>query len=115
MNTDDLYSNLLRATDNTNDITNEKFATVTKKGEGVCSVIEDDTNLEHSNVPILNNAPVETGDKIVLGFAENSIYNPYVIGNLTRKNDADFDVDLQMELLDNGYLKINIEINEGDD
>lgn len=80
----ELYENLLKATDNTNDITNEKYGTVTKVNDGLCNVIEEDTNLEHSSVPILNQLYLETGDKVVIGFVDNSIYNPVIVGNLTR-------------------------------
>ena len=81
----ELYENLLKATDNTNDITNEKYATVTKVAGDTCSVQEEDTNLEHSQVPILNKITCETGDKVVLGFVNNSLYDPVIIGNLSRK------------------------------
>ena len=80
----ELYENLLKATDNTNDITNEKYGTVTNINDNFCNVIEEDTNLEHSNVPILNQLYLETGDKVVIGFVDNSIYNPVIVGNLTR-------------------------------
>lgn len=80
----DLYDNLLRATDNTNDITNEKYGVITKITNNLCNVKEENGDLEHSNVPILSNVPCETGDKVVIGFVNNSIYNPIVTGNLTR-------------------------------
>lgn len=85
----DLYENLLKATDNTKDITNEKYATVTKVEGDFCSVKEEETLLEHSNVPILNKLPCDTGDKVVLGFIGNSIYNPVVFGNLTKKIEVE--------------------------
>lgn len=80
----DFYENLLRATDNTNDITNEKYGTVTKIDNNLCNVKEEDSDLEHVNVPILNGIECETGDKIVIGFVNNSIYDPIIIGNLSR-------------------------------
>ena len=81
----ELYENLLKATSNIDDITNEKYATVTKVAGDTCSVQEEDTNLEHSQVPILNKITCETGDKVVLGFVNNSLYDPVIIGNLSRK------------------------------
>ena len=81
----ELYENLLKATDNTKDITNEKYGTVTKVAGDYCSVQEEDTNLEHSQVPILNKITCVAGDKVVLGFVNNSLYDPVVIGNLSRK------------------------------
>lgn len=79
-----LYDEMLKATDNTKDITHEKFATISKIDDGKCSVIEEDSNLEHHNVPVLNRLNCQTGDKVVLGFVDNSIYNPILVGNLTR-------------------------------
>ena len=84
----DLYDNLLRATDNTKDITVEKYAAVTKIDGSLCSVKEIDTDLEHSNVPILSNVYLEPGDKVVIGFVNNSIYNPVIIGSLTSHNGS---------------------------
>lgn len=110
-----LYENLLIATDNTKDITNEKFGTVTKVYGNLCSVIEEDNNLEHSNVPILNSLKVETKDKVILGFVENSIYNPIVLGTVgkERNNDTDLDINLEMDLLNNGYLRLNVDLIKG--
>lgn len=109
------YENLLRATDNTKDITNEKFCTVTKTDGIFCSVIEEDNNLEHSNVPVLNSLKVEVGDKAILGFVNNSIYNPVLLGLIgkERNADTDLDIDLGMDLLNNGYLRINAELVKG--
>ena len=92
----DLYDNLLKATSNIDDITNEKYATVTKVAGDYCSVQEEDTNLEHSQVPILNKITCETGDKVVLGFVNNSLYDekqqtaafpPRTAGGMERHQD----------------------------
>lgn len=82
--TDNLYDNLLRATDNTKDITTEKYGTITKINDNLCNVMEEDGSIEHTNVPILNNFHIELGDKVVIGFIDNSLYEPVVTGNLTR-------------------------------
>ena len=84
MTKDSFYDNLLRATDNTKDITTEKYATITNMKNGLCSVREEDSELEHSNVPILNQIHCETGDKVIIGFVNNSLYEPVVTGNLSR-------------------------------
>lgn len=82
---DNLYDNLLRATDNTKDITTEKYGTITKiNNDNKANVKEEENDIEHSNVPILSNIPCETGDKVIIGFIDNSIYNPVITGNLTR-------------------------------
>lgn len=80
----DLYDNLLKATDNTNDITNEKYGVITKLDGFYCSVKEDDTGLEHSNVPILNGASLGLGDKVIIGFLNNSIYDVVCYGALDK-------------------------------
>ena len=82
----ELYDNLLRATDNTKDIINEKYGTITKIDNNLASVKEDGTELEHSNVPILNGLSLKIGDNVVLGFAENSIYNVFIIGAIGEKS-----------------------------
>lgn len=116
----DLYENLLKATDNTSDITNEKYATVTKlQSDLFCSVKEDDTGLEHSNVPVLNQLYLETGDKVVIGFVDNSIYNPIIVGNLTRGIRLSTDDIIEPSSLNNLGLpansnqhQINLKVNE---
>lgn len=76
----DLYDNLLRATDNTKDITNEKYGTITSKKGNYCTVKETDNDLEHTNVPILNGAELNVGDKVIIGFLNNSIYDVICYG-----------------------------------
>lgn len=81
----DLYENLLRATDNTADITTEKQGTITKIQDKLCSVKEEATGLEHTNVPIINEVQVKEGDTVLLGFLDNNIYNPVVYGVIGRE------------------------------
>ena len=88
----EFYDQLLLATDNTSDITNEKYATVTKIEGKLVSVKEEDTELEHSNVPILNNVKLGLGDKVIIGFVNNSIYNPILLGSLEQKASSGDDV-----------------------
>lgn len=83
---DDFYENLLRATDNTSDITTEKYGTITRIENGLCSVKELNSELEHTNVPILNGLSLTVGANVVLGFAENSIYNVFIIGTIGEKS-----------------------------
>lgn len=119
-----LYDNLLTATNNLEDITFSKYATVTKLEDKLCSVIEDDTNLEHLNIPVLNELRLELGDKIVLGFVNNNLYNPVILGNLTRgitltSNDVIEESALANLGLPAGSsqhninLKVNEKINQG--
>ena len=76
-----LYENLQRATDNTQDIINERYGVVTKVHNETCNVKETDTDLEHSNVVILSQ-DIQTGDSVILGFADNDLYKPYIAGKV---------------------------------
>ena len=80
----ELYENLLKATNNVDDITTEKYGTVTKLNENYCDVKEEDTGLEHTNVPILNGANLSVGDKAIIGFINNSIYDVVCYGALDK-------------------------------
>lgn len=93
---DDLYSNLLRATDNTADITTEKQGTVTKIQDKLCNVKEEATGLEHTNVPVINEVQVKEGDTVLLGFLDNNIYNPVVYGVIGRRVKPIIDVDNEL-------------------
>ncbi len=107
-----LYENLLRATDNTADITNEKYGTITKIDGALAGVMEEDTDLEHTNVPVMNGVNVVLGDKVIIGFVNNSIYNPIVLGTIGKERnvDTDLDISLEMDTMSNGYLKIVAEL-----
>ena len=88
----DFYDNLLKATDNTSEITTEKYAIVTKIDGLFCSVKETDTELEHSNVPIMNGATLQTGDKVIIGFLNNSIYDVVCYGALDRSLNVELPI-----------------------
>ena len=79
-----LYDNLLKATNNIDDITTEKYGVITKLDGIYCSVKETDNDLEHNNVPILNGANLSVGDKVILGFLNNSIYDVVCYGALDK-------------------------------
>ena len=115
----ELYENLLKATSNIDDITNEKYATVTKVDRLFCNVKENDTDLEHLNVPILNGADLKTGDKVIIGFIENSIYNVVCYGSLDRTPNIDSGNVIEQSVLTNLGLganstqhQINLKVNE---
>ena len=84
----DLYDELLKATDNLVDITFSRFGTVTNIDNDLCTVKEEEQDIIHQNVPILNKVAAKAGDKVVLGFVDNSLYNPIVLGNLTRGDES---------------------------
>ena len=90
----DFYENLLRATNNLDDITTEKYGTITSKKGNYCSVKETDNDLEHTNVPIVNGADLNVGDKVIIGFLNNSIYDVVCYGAVGRTVHDDTKQDL---------------------
>ena len=91
---DSFYDNLLKATDNTKDITTEKYGIITKLNGTYCSVKETDNELEHHNVPIVNGANMTVGDKVIIGFINNSIYDVVCYGCLDKTVHDDSKQDL---------------------
>lgn len=115
----DLYDNLLKATSNIDDITTEKYVTITSINGNYCDVKETGTGLEHTNVPIINGAKLQVGDKAIIGFLDNSIYNPVCYGILDRTIEVSSDDIIESSSLSNLGLgaganqhQINIKVNE---
>lgn len=90
----DFYKNLLKATSNLNDIIMERYGVITKKNGNYCSVKETDNDLEHNNVPIINGANLSVGDKVIIGFLNNSIYDVVCYGALDKQVHDDTKQDL---------------------
>ena len=90
----DFYENLLKATSNIDDITTERYGVITKLNGFYCSVKETETDLEHTNVPIINGANLNVGDKVIIGFINNSIYDVLVYGSLDKQVHDDSKQDL---------------------
>ena len=90
----DFYDNLLEVTSNIEDITTEKYGVITELDGIYCSVKETDNDLEHNNVPILNGANLSVGDKVILGFLNNSIYDVVCYGALDKTVHDDSKQDL---------------------
>ena len=75
----DFYTNLTTITNNLEDITFTKYATITNiNSDGTCTAKEDEEGLTHENINTLGNN-LQVGDKVVLGFVDNSIYNPVIL------------------------------------
>ena len=84
----DFYDNLTTITNNLEDITFTKYATITNiNNDGTCTAKEDEEDgLTHENVPLLNGVNLRVGDKVVLGFVDNSLYNPIALGGIGQKS-----------------------------
>ena len=93
----DFYDNLLKATNNIDDITTEKYGVITKLNGNYCSVKETDNDLEHHNVPIINGANLNIGDKVIIGFINNSIYDVICYGALDRSLNTELPIVTQWE------------------
>ena len=76
-----LYDELLRATDNLQDISFSRYGTITSITDDLCSVKEEEQDITHQNVPILNKTTTKDGDKVVLGLVDNNLYNTIILGN----------------------------------
>lgn len=86
---DDFFTNLQAVTSNIEDITFSRFATITSITGNYATVKEDESELEHTQVPLLNGVNLSVGDKVVLGFVDNSLYNPIIIGALDKEATND--------------------------
>lgn len=105
---DDFFSNLQAVTSNITDITFSRFATITSITGNYATVKEDEEDgLTHENVPTLSHN-LQVGDKVVVGFVDNSIYNPVILGSMNEtfgdsytKAELDGFVNCLIERLDN--------------
>ena len=86
---DDFFSNLQAVTSNIEDITFSRFATITSITGNYATVKEDESELEHTNVPTLAHN-LRVGDKVVVGFVDNSIYNPVIIGSMNESTSDSY-------------------------
>ena len=77
---DDFFNNLQAVTDNMGDIAFTKYATIISVGaDGTCTAKEDEEDgVTHENVLLLSHN-LQVGDKVVVGFVDNSIYNPVIL------------------------------------
>ena len=84
----DFFTNLQAVTSNIEDITFSRFATITSITGCYATVKEDEEDgLTHENVPTLSHN-LQVGDKVVLGFVDNRIYNPVILGSMNNISDS---------------------------
>ena len=76
-----LYDNLLRATDNTRDMVFPRYATVTNIHGELLDAQELDSDMIHENIINPGSIPIKLGDKVLVAFAENDLYQPYIVSN----------------------------------
>ena len=85
---DSLYDNLLKATDNLSDMVFSRYAKVTGIDGDTCTLEELDDELTHENVSIPAIIPVKLNDTVLLGFVDNNLHQPYIIGTTSPENPA---------------------------
>ena len=88
---DDLYTNLLKATDNLQDIVFSRYATVTDISNGKYTLKELNSELVHNNVPSLS-TDIKKGDTVLLSFTDNSLHNPLIIASTSPTNLDEFKI-----------------------
>lgn len=106
---DDFFNNLQAVTDNISDIAFTRYATITNlNSDGTCTAKEDEEGVTHENVLTLAHN-LQVGDKVVVGFVDNSIYNPVILGSMNEsssdsysKEELDGFVDCLINRLDTG-------------
>lgn len=117
------FENLKAISTDMEDINFQRFATVTQHNGDTYNVREEgDDGTIHNDVLSLD-TNIKVGDKVVLGFIDNSIYTPFILGSF---NLADFDtgqVNEKSGLINLGLpanssqhtinLKIDEKINQG--
>ena len=121
-----LYDNLLKATDNTNDMVFSRYGKVTEIDGDTCTVEELDDELTHENISIPAIIPVKLNDTVLLGFVDNSIHQPYIQGTLSKDNPANDAIILALgvglfKIKEDGHLYVELpqtvenyyEINSG--
>lgn len=99
----DLYDELLKATDNLQDISFSRYGTITSITDDLCSVKEEEQDITHQNVPVLNGLELKRGDNVVLGFVNNDLYNPLILGIIGRDVIHEMEVDLSKVDVDFNY------------
>ena len=104
----DFFDNLQAATNNLEEIVFNRFATVIEVNSDSTANCKEDDGLTHENVLTLSHN-LQVGDKVVLGFVDNSIYNPVILGSMNEsisdsytKEELDGFVNCLINRLDTG-------------
>ena len=104
---DDFLDNLTSLTDNLNDIAFSRYVTVTNINDDNTIDCREDNGTIHKNVINSTHLPLTTDDVVLLGFIDNNIYQPMIMGGVTVKHADDVAINAL------GLPKFNIN-TEGD-
>ena len=103
---DDFFSNLQAATSNIDDIVFNRFATISEiNNDGTVNCKEDD-GLTHENVLTLSHN-LQVGDKVVIGFEDNSIYNPIILGVMGEETYTKAEIDKIIDGIVSGDISLD--------
>ena len=86
---DDFLDNLTSLTDNLNDIAFTRYVTITQVHPDKKVDCKEDNGTVHKNVINSTNFNLSIDDVVLLGFVDNNIYNPMIIGGVTVRNADD--------------------------
>ena len=81
---DDFFDNLTSLTSNLEDIAFTRYATIININNGTVDCKESNGTI-HKNIRTASFLKYELNDTVILGFVDNNIYNPFIIG----ANDID--------------------------
>lgn len=85
----DLITNLQTLTNNLNDLNFTRYGVITQANGLTCTVIEKESEIEHTEVPVQNGLQIVKGDNVIISFVENNLYNPYISGVIGRRVSSD--------------------------
>ena len=110
---DSLYDNLLKATDNLNDMVFSRYAKVTGIDGDTCTLEELDDELTHENVSIPAIIPIRLNDTVLLGFVDNNLHQPYIMSTTSPENPANDALILALgvglfTIRDDGHLYVEL-------
>ena len=103
---DSFFDNLQAATSNIDDIVFNRFATISEiNNDGTVNCREDD-GLTHENVLTLSHN-LQVGDKVVIGFEDNSIYNPIILGVMGEETYTKAEIDKIVDGIVSGDISLD--------
>lgn len=89
MNDDDFLDNLQSVTNNLDDIAFTRYVTITEVNEDQTVNCKEDNGTVHKNVINSTNLNLSRDDTVLLGFINNNIYDPMILGGVEVKNADD--------------------------
>lgn len=102
----DFFDNLQAATNNLEEIVFNRFATVIEVNSDSTVNCKEDDGLTHENVLTLSHN-LQVGDKVVIGFEDNSIYNPIILGVMGEETYTKAEIDKIIDGIVSGDISLD--------